>query len=163
MIPPAGAGMTQGGRLPTRLLGRLRGRPSWLGAILLVIGGALVASRLGIWHPTIFWGVALLVVGIALFREDRAWRGEPGHGPAATAAYASGVTAAAPEAPPASDIPTQPADVGAGSTAAVLLPRVARWPFGPRQAAPSSPPRVPRERSSLGWLALGVALLALGV
>jgi Cell wall-active antibiotics response 4TMS YvqF len=37
-----------------------------------------------------------------------------------------------------------------------------RWPFRPREAAPSSPPRIPRERSPLGWLAVGIALLALG-
>jgi phage shock protein PspC (stress-responsive transcriptional regulator) len=163
MIPPAGVGITQGGRLPTRLLGRLRNRPSWLGVILLVVGGALVASRLGIWHPTIFWGMALLVVGIALFREDRAWRGEPARAPVATPAGASGAAVSAPEAPPESGVLTQPGAAGDESTVAVLPPRLARWPFGPRQAAPSSPPRVPRERSSLGWLALGVALLGLGV
>jgi predicted membrane protein len=38
-----------------------------------------------------------------------------------------------------------------------------RWPFASRRAAPSPPPRVPRERSPLGWLALGAAILALGI
>ncbi|MGH2555250.1 MAG: PspC domain-containing protein [Actinomycetota bacterium] len=145
MIPPAPSGSPGGERLPARLLGRVRGRPAWVGVILLAVGGALVAHQLGVWHPTIFWGVTLVVSGIALFREDRGWSDG-----------SDGVVAV-------DEPPTNP------STEVVAPPRrmprpgwTPRWPFGPRGAAPSSPPRVRRERSALGWLALGAVLLALG-
>jgi phage shock protein PspC (stress-responsive transcriptional regulator) len=149
------------GRLPSRLLRRVRGRPSWVGVILLVVGGALVAGRLGIWHPTVFWGVALLAVGIVLFREDRTWTEPVRAGveqaatdPSLSQQNVSGPgTALAPERPEEVILPTTPPGAA----------RTARWPFGPREAAPSSPPRPPRERSALGWLVLGAALLAAGL
>src|SRR5207253_4599607 len=72
MIPPAPSETRE--RLPARVLGWVRGRPAWVGIILLVVGSVMVAQRLGVWHPTVFWGVTLVVVGIALFRDDRAWR-----------------------------------------------------------------------------------------
>jgi phage shock protein PspC (stress-responsive transcriptional regulator) len=167
MIPPApGREGAERGRLPSRLLGRVRGRPSWVGVILLVVGGALVAGRLGIWHPTVFWGVALLAMGIVLFREDRAWT-EPGPAsvertavdPILTREGSLGEAAA-------SESSLQPFEGGEEARATLPPPpaaRIGRWPFGPRQAAPSSPPRAPRERSALGWLVLGAALLAPGV
>jgi phage shock protein PspC (stress-responsive transcriptional regulator) len=149
MIPPARSGSRVDERLPARLLGRVRGRPAWVGVVLLAVGGALVARRLGIWHPTVFWGVTLLVAGIVLFREDRPWRdGSRAGVPVWGDGSGLGVPAGEPPTPPA--------------TALSPPGRAPRWPFGPRRAAPSPPPRVRREPSALGWLALGTVLLAVG-
>ena len=140
MIPPDRSGSTAGEGLPARLVGRVRGRPAWVGVILLAIGGALVAHRLGVWHPTVFWGVTLVVAGIILFREDRAWRdgsrvGVPGAEPSIpprsdAAAGANAALARVAPSEPKSVRPTLPAT-------AFPVARAPRWPFGSRQAAPS--------------------------
>jgi phage shock protein PspC (stress-responsive transcriptional regulator) len=164
MIPPAPSPISVRERLPARTLGWVRGRPAWVGIILLVIGSILVAERLGVWHPTVFWGVTLVVVGIALFREDRGWRnGTP-------------VGGSEPDPPPlpVPDVAPSEVDLTGGTSPGLADPSdqdarslrssgwTPRWPFRPRLAAPSPPPRIPRERSPLGWLAMGIALLALG-
>lgn len=163
MIPPASSLSSSRG-IPTRALGWVRGRSTWVGVILLVVGSVLVADRLGVWHPTVFWGVTLLAVGIVLFREDRRPQqrssadmpgSEPaGSGPSEPVVPVSGSEPATFTGTSEPPLPSTRSRTGVGWAP--------RWPFRTRQAAPSSPPRLPRERSPLGWLAMGVVLLAVG-
>jgi phage shock protein PspC (stress-responsive transcriptional regulator) len=167
MIPPTPSRSPGGERLPGRVLGRVRGRPAWVGVVLLAVGGALVAHRLGVWHPTVFWGVTLVVAGIVLFRDDRGWedgsRGavlvEETGAPLPSEAVVAGSESIQPTAGAAV---AEPAASPVRKSARRPSGLATRWPFGPRQAAPSSPPRVRRERSALGWLVLGIVLLGLG-
>ena len=94
-----------------------RDYPVWVGVGLLVLGAVLLANQIGVWRPAVVWGVALIAVGILLFRQGRA--------PARTPVV--------PEPPP--PVP---------------------------EAAPSPSPRV-RERATLGWVTLGIAIIAVGV
>jgi phage shock protein PspC (stress-responsive transcriptional regulator) len=72
----------------TRLLARYPGMRSWPGFVLLAIGAALLADRLGIFEPTVVVAFAMIGLGIWLFRLDgrevapRAGRSsEPGRTP----------------------------------------------------------------------------------
>ncbi len=115
-----------------RVMRRLKGSPGWVGVGLLVIGGALLANDLGVRRPAVTWGVALIVLGVLMFRRgtDAATHEEVerAHG---AAAYG----------------PTSP-----GGT----------LPTPPSGLEPPRTPRRRRERSSLGWFTLGALMLALG-
>lgn len=50
---------------------------SWLGIALLVAGAAVLADQLGIWQPNVALAIALIAVGIALYRRDEARTDEP--------------------------------------------------------------------------------------
>lgn len=49
-----------------------RDYPIWVGVGLLVLGAVLLANQIGVWRPAVVWGVALIAVGILLFRQARA-------------------------------------------------------------------------------------------
>ncbi|HXF36266.1 MAG TPA: hypothetical protein VNO17_03680 [Actinomycetota bacterium] len=104
-----------------RLAARLPDAPAWLGVGLLLAGAVFLADELGLWRANVLLGLALIGLGIALFRRDLEGRAAP-----------------APDGP------------APGSA-----------PSGRPGAAPASAPpaRRPRERSPLGWLTLGTALL----
>lgn len=107
--------------------GRLR---LWAGIVLLAIGGAILAERLGVWEPDLFLAVALIALGVWLYRRDRA----------------------VPEGTRAVERTTQHTDA------------VAAEPGSPPGApGPTPVPRAPRERSPLGWITFGIALLVVCV
>ncbi|HJT37644.1 MAG TPA: PspC domain-containing protein [Actinomycetota bacterium] len=125
---------------PTQLQGRVqefassfRGTPSWVGVALVFLGGALVISAATHWHPAIFWGVGLILVGVALFNRHETDATPPSREhhaisePAPTPAIASSSDAVTVEQPRAISV------------------------------------RSRRERSGLGWLTIGAAMIALGV
>ncbi len=57
----------------------LRGTPSWIGIALVVVGGLLVLTQFAHWDAGVFWGLALIVLGVAAFNrhETRAHSPSP--------------------------------------------------------------------------------------
>lgn len=128
------AARTLGHRMP-----RFSGVRTWLSMIALVGGGSLLGYELGLWSPDVVWPFLLIGAGVLLFRRDA----ERSNGLARN-------VAGRPAAPMGAPLP--PTAPGA-------------WPAEPASSAAASitvPPRPPRERSPLGWLVLGIALLVVG-
>lgn len=120
-------------RQAERIAYSLRGTPPWVGITLLVVGGLLAVTQAIAWRPGVFWGLALVVLGVLLFRQ-----------------------AGAPSADvrePHLEAETAPRPIGE--------PPVPPGPF-PLPTAPP-PPRARRERSRLGVFTIGVLLLAMGL
>lgn len=127
-VPEAGTESTHA----RDLFGRFDSIP-WLGVALLIGGGALLLSQLGLWRPPVVWGCALLILGFILFREHEPDRERPSR-----------------STEPASRFTSPPTSAADAATTAVLPP------------AAVAAPRPPRERSALGWYTVAAALLALG-
>jgi phage shock protein PspC (stress-responsive transcriptional regulator) len=112
---------------PRRLTRRYPNIGSIPGFVLLAIGGAILADRLGIWEPDLFLAAGLIALGVWLYRRDRS-------------------------APSEAAVVERTAE---GSETVVV------------GSAPSTAPapviRPPRERSPLGWITFGVALLVVSV
>jgi phage shock protein PspC (stress-responsive transcriptional regulator) len=138
-IPEAGSDTTHA----HDIFGRFETAP-WLGVALLIGGGALLLSQLGLWRPPVVWGSALLVLGFILFRE---------HGPDSTRSSASAVD------PRATAGPASSSDQMAVTTATDT--EVTATSVLPSSRAARVRPR--RERSALGWFTIAAALVALGI
>ena len=110
-----------GGSPASRLLTRYPGMRSWPGFVLLGIGGALLADRLGIFEPTVVVAFGMIALGIWLFRRDGRRDGP---------------------------VERSRTELGAPAPAPIVALRG---------------PRPPRERSPLGWIAFGAALLVMCV
>lgn len=122
----------------------------WLGIALLILGlvllGGMFAAAAPFWGMGggVFWGVLLIGAGVALWNRDtlfgpREHRDGPDPSPTP-----------APEPPAAGGPPTIPTP-----------PSGPRPPDPPAVPAPP-PPRKPRDRSPLGRMTMGAAVLALG-
>jgi phage shock protein PspC (stress-responsive transcriptional regulator) len=126
VVPREDVGRSPAGRFGDRYPG-IRSVP---GFVLLAIGGAILADRLGLWQPDLFVAAGLIALGIWLFRRDRL---SP------------------------SDVrvveqrPVEPGSETATGFAGAAAPASAR------------PIRPPRERSPLGWIVFGLALLVVCV
>src|SRR5207245_10926286 len=70
--PKAGTGQDSRQRRTERLASSLRGTASWIGVALVVIGGLLVVTQWAHWSASVFWGVALIVLGVAAFNRHEA-------------------------------------------------------------------------------------------
>ena len=110
--------------------GSFSGTPAWIGFALIIVGALVFLSSVTHWHGAVFWGVALIVAGIALFNRRETIE----EAPAPQTALVEQAAVVAPTT---------------GETATV-------------EVAPLSPP-ARRTRSSLGWITIGAALVALGV
>jgi phage shock protein PspC (stress-responsive transcriptional regulator) len=121
-----------------RLRRSLREAPVWVGVALAALGAIVIAGQLHVAGKGGVWGLALIALGVLLFRQGR------GEQPAVDGlASDASATDTLPMVSPgeASLLPTGPA------------PRL--------EAAPSRPhPR--RERSPLGWITIGAMLVAVG-
>lgn len=98
---------------------RIRSLP---GLILLAIGGAILADRLGIWQPDLVLAAGLIALGVWLYRRDGTVR-------------------------PATN----------RSAEAIVVDSTSKG------SAPEPAVRTPRERSPLGWITVGVALLVVSL
>lgn len=135
-VPEAGSDKTHA----RDLFGRFGSTP-WLGAALLIVGGALLLGQINVFSPPVRWGIALLILGLILFREQR----DPGRG--------SG-------SPPAA--PASRSYVGPSSTTSLATSEDAAT-TAVRPPAAVAAPRPPHERSALGWYTVAATLLALGM
>ena len=137
--------------------------PAWVGVVILVVGSLLLANQVLDWHPGLFWGVVLIVVGVLLFRRTVGADGAPA--PAAPATTLTTTTAE----PAMSLEPAGPADTAPllpVATADLPPATAVAEPFQPSPAPPAPVDRrrrERRERSGLGWMTIGVTLVALGV
>jgi len=124
-----------------RRLPRLAGAKTWLSMLAFVAGATVLGIQLGLWSGDIIWAFLLIGAGVLLFRRDA----ERAVGRVrADAADTAGTGSL--------DAPVTPADTASWATPA------------PSATAPAvvRAPRPPRERSPLGWLVIGIAMLAVG-
>jgi phage shock protein PspC (stress-responsive transcriptional regulator) len=162
ILPPVYGPAASQSPLPAKVerLARSMDRtPAWVGVVLLVVGGLLLANQVLAWHPGLFWGAVLIVVGVLLFRRpaDRASVPPPAP-PTLDLGAGSGVTGEPPAMPVASVGTATPE----APVATVAFPPVA--PGGePLSQHPAPTVRVRRERSGLGWMTVGGVFVALGV
>ncbi|MDP9224088.1 MAG: cell wall-active antibiotics response protein, partial [Actinomycetota bacterium] len=105
-VPEVGSSRAHG----RDLLDRFETTP-WLGAALLIAGGALLLGQINVFSPPVRWGIVLLILGVILFRE---------HSPSSN----RGPHPYAPAPPPSS------ADA---ATTAVLPPAAVAAPRPPRE------------------------------
>jgi hypothetical protein len=124
-----------------RRLPRFSGARIWLAMLAFIAGATVLGSQIGLWSGDIIWAFLLIGAGVLLFRRD---------------AERSSIRATALAEP-----------VGADADAArVVTPTSAPYATAPASsvATPTAvlPLRPPRERSPLGWLVIGIAMLAVG-
>jgi phage shock protein PspC (stress-responsive transcriptional regulator) len=144
VIPKEGEpGPTPAAQTVERVATSLRDRPGWVGLAALVIGSLIVLERLLLWPNSVLWGVALIVVGVVLFRRHEEARAPAADGPADVSApgtmLSSTVTTSAPSGGTATDEPIPVPD------------------------EPTRRVRAKRARSPLGWMTIGTVLMAEGV
>ncbi|MDP9231454.1 MAG: PspC domain-containing protein, partial [Actinomycetota bacterium] len=125
-----------------RRLPRLSWAKTWVAMLAFIAGATVLGTQLGLWSGDIIWAFLLIGAGVLLFRRDA----ERVNGRARTeVADTPGTGSLA--------APAAPTDPGSRATAPA-----------PIVTAPALvlPPRTPRERSPLGWLVIGIAMLAVG-
>jgi phage shock protein PspC (stress-responsive transcriptional regulator) len=120
-----------------RVARSMHGVPAWVGVGLLILGSLLVVTNVLNLRPGVFWGIALMLGGIMLFR------GLGGRG----------AELESPLNPP--PVPTAPLTDPSGAGSPPGLP-------DPGWVAPSGPPAARRARSKLGLLTIGAVMVAEG-
>jgi phage shock protein PspC (stress-responsive transcriptional regulator) len=122
-----------------RRLPRFSWAKTWLAMLAFVVGATALGSQLGLWSGDIIWAFLLIGAGVLLFRRDAERSGTR----ATADAEPLGAGAAGIAAPTSAPYATAPVPIVTALTVAL-------------------PPRPPRERSPLGWLVIGIAMLAVG-
>lgn len=144
--------------------GHARGRsgraPGWAALTLILFGFALLLTATNFVQWDAAWGLAIIGLGVLLFlrARDRALEEEfpPAFVGGPTAPTAPLIPPPSPFPPPSPEAPTAPLPpAGPGGTFERPAPALRR--------PPRPQPRRRRERSTLGWATLGLALLATGL
>jgi phage shock protein PspC (stress-responsive transcriptional regulator) len=129
---------------------------AWIGVALLVVGAAMLFGQVGWWGPEVLWGLALIGVGVLLFRNDHERRSRPAP-PASPPPPTPGG-----EGPPDPEAPAgDPGGAAAARQADPTAQTAALWPSS--AGPPAAAARRPREHSMLGWVTVGAALVVMGV
>jgi phage shock protein PspC (stress-responsive transcriptional regulator) len=147
IVPPVDAISSPG----ERAMARLKNAPRWVAVFALVLGVALLADQLNVTRAEVVWGLALVAIGVLLFRE--------------TGSRADGDAVAAVSAPGAAAAVATESRLGAIDGPGEPLGPAVGPPSFDRPGPPAwiPPRRRPRERSRLGVATLGLAFVALGV
>ncbi len=164
LVPPATGAESVGPTVFRRPTAR-----AWIGAALLGVAALMLADAVGFQRPSIIWALALIAIGVLLFRQEAAGGPPPGRptGPvgAGQAGPAGGPPAAWGDPPPAGWGAPSPAAWGGGAASTGWAPPP---PAGPRPSPATwgVPPPGGWSRqpgSVLGLLTLAVAVLAVGM
>jgi phage shock protein PspC (stress-responsive transcriptional regulator) len=129
---------------------------SWIGLALIVVAGVIILDRFIFLRGDVVWALAFLVVGLLLYLGYIPVR--PAGGPSEESSPESkeGVQQmTTTEAPETQTIESPSGDSPAGGATTP--------PIIPTPTPPELPPAKPKERSILGRLTIGVALLGMGV
>jgi phage shock protein PspC (stress-responsive transcriptional regulator) len=183
-VPPEGAGESIGQAALRRPDAR-----TWIGIALVVVAIAILTGELGMNHPGVVWGLALITLGVVLLRKEPSAGGGPRpSGGDRTVTGGPGQAGAPPAGPPPADRGGGPAAAGWGPPSQAGAPGTAQAWGGPQSSAPASgsqalggpppggaatttrawgepPPRswtARRSRSNLGWVTVAVAFVAVG-
>jgi len=161
LVPPATGGDSVGQTALRRPGGR-----AWLGAALLGVAALLLADAVGFQRPGVIWALALIALGVLLFRQD-AGSGPPPGGPSEPAGPDQLGRAGTAGGPPAAWASAPPPGSGwsGGTTSAAWgspppprpHPSPATWGAPPPGGWGYQP------RSVLGLVTFAVAVLAVGV
>ncbi len=127
---------------------------SWVGIGLMVLAGIIILSNLTFLSGEVIWAGAFLVVGLLLYMGYIPTSGEDDSGSAS--ASKEGVQ----QMTTTENHETDAVDTSAGDSPAGGS---APPPTAPAATPPDLPPARPRERSILGRLTIGIALVGLGV
>lgn len=114
--------------------------PPWAQALIVIGIGLIVAINVSTGQPSLFWVLALVVVGIVLFQQGDDRRAHPAR-------------------PPSAAPPNPTGQSGGPPAAGGAPPHMARasWP-----SPPPAPPRPAEPASMLGQLTIAAALLVTG-
>ncbi|NQV05385.1 PspC domain-containing protein [bacterium] len=143
-------------------LGDLRGSSTWIGVGLILIAAVWIATATHIVSAGLAWAVALLVLGVLLYRGTL-----PGS-PAATGGGASSASSSDPAPTPEQASPNVDSDPAADASTAVEddapVP-VAAEIVAPAAAAgkPTRSRRTRRGKSMLGRITMGTAFVTVGI
>jgi len=139
-------------------------RHRWIGVALIVIAVALLAGNVHSADGTIFWGLALIAIGVLLFQQEGlSW--------SRLGSYAGGPGAAAPPPAPSggstpdAGTPAPPGPAWSAPTGGTSART--HWAAPPSSAWATSPPwhdrHAHRHGPPVGWITVALSLVAVGV
>ena len=143
--------------LAQRLIDRVKGGQSWLGVVLVLVAAVLVTNQFGLLRSSTVWGVALLVLGVLLYRGDLTNLNRKRVVPSAIRGDITMTQTIA------SPVPPSPAEESMAGEPPGASPPPPPTPSPAQPSPPSLPPKPPKPKSALGRVTIAAVLLTLGV